>query len=70
MSYTKKNNRLVIDWAELSRDDTYSGPNEESISKDDIKLGLNKSQVIKFEQRPKRARTQSKNDNDIEMINL
>ena len=65
LSYTKKNNRLVIDWAELSRDEAY-GPNEESISKDEIKLGLNKSQVIKLEQRPKRARTQSKNDNDIE----
>ena len=59
----KKFNRPVIDWNELSREDSYS-PIEEKKSKDDIKVGLTKSQVIKPEDKSKRSKTQNKNDND------
>ena len=59
----KKFNRPVIDWNELSREDSYS-PIEEKKSKDDIKVGLTKSQVIKDEDKLKRSKTQAKNDND------
>ena len=59
----KKFNRPVIDWNELSREDSFS-PIEENKSKDDIKVGLTKSQVIKIEDKPKKSKTQSKNDNE------
>ena len=59
----KKFNRPVIDWTELSREDSYS-PIEEKKNKDDIKVGLTKSQVVKVEDKSKRSKTQSKNDND------
>ena len=59
----KKSSRPVIDWNELSRDDSYS-LYDESKCKDDIKLGLTKSQVIKIDDRPKRAKTQTKKDID------
>ena len=57
----KKNTRPVIDWNELSRDDSYYDENK---CKNDNKIGLTKSQVIKIDNKPKRAKTQSKNDND------
>ena len=59
----KKNSRPVIDWNELSRDDSYSLYDENKF-KDDIKIGLTKSQIIKMDDKPKRAKTQVKNDND------
>ena len=59
----KKNSRPVIDWNELSRDDSYS-LYDESNCKDGNKMSLTKSQVIKIDNKPKRARTQSKNDID------
>ena len=59
----KKSSRPVIDWNELSRDDSYS-LYDESNCKDGNRLGLTQSQVIKIDNKPKRARTQSKNDID------
>jgi len=59
----KKSSRPVIDWNELSRDDSYS-LYDESNCKDGNRLGLTQSQIIKIDNKPKRARTQSKNDID------
>ena len=59
----KKFNRPVIDWNELSREDSYS-PIEDKKNKDDKKVGLTKSQVIKADDKQKKSKTQSKNDNE------
>jgi len=59
INLSKRNSRPPINWKELS-----SNESEGDNSKDDIKIKLNKSQDIRFEVRPKRARTISKNDKD------
>ena len=61
INFTKRSSQAEIDWNELSRDEF-----ENNINKDDIEFGLTKSQEMKFEVKPKRSRTISKNDKDLE----